>query len=92
MKSKDLQKVVFSKFQNGDRPTKIFKDLSGVLSLETVKRWCKMIRETGAIELSSPPGRPRIIRTPGTIQKVKNRLKRKKRVSARRLSKELNIS
>lgn len=92
MKSKDLQKVVFSKFQNGDRPTKIFKDLSGVLSLETVKRWCKMIKETGAIELSSPPGRPRIIRTPGTIQKVKNRLKRKKRVSARRLSKELDIS
>ena len=29
MKSKDSQKIVFSKRQNGDGPTKIFRDLSG---------------------------------------------------------------
>ncbi len=92
MKSKDLQKIVFSKFQNGDGPTKIYRDLSGGLSLETVKRWCKMIQENGAIELLNSSGRPRIIRTSGVIQKVKNRMNRKKRVSIRILSRELDIS
>jgi len=37
MKSKDLQKIVFSKYQNGDGPTKIHRDLSGGLSLNTIK-------------------------------------------------------
>ncbi|CAF1489506.1 unnamed protein product [Didymodactylos carnosus] len=51
-----------------------------------------MIAETGSIELSTSPGRPRIIRTKNTIQKVKNSLKRKKRVSTRKLASELKIS
>lgn len=32
MKSEDILKVVFSKFQNGDGPTKICRDLCGGLS------------------------------------------------------------
>lgn len=92
MKSKDLQKIVFSKRQNGEGPTKIYRDLSGGLCLKTVKRWCKMIDDTGSINISNPPGRPRIIRTSGTIQKVKNRINGKRRVSARKLSHELKIS
>jgi hypothetical protein len=51
-----------------------------------------MIRETGTIELTRPPGCPRIIRTQSAIQKVKNRMKGKKRVSVRKLSNELDIS
>ena len=78
MKSKDLQKIVFSKYQNGDAPTKIHRDLAAGLCLKTIERWCKMIRETGSIQLSSPKGRPRIIHTPGAVQKVKNRMKGKK--------------
>ncbi|CAM4805183.1 unnamed protein product [Rotaria magnacalcarata] len=30
MKSKDIQKLVLSKYENGDGPTKIFRDLNGV--------------------------------------------------------------
>ena len=58
----------------------------------TARRWCKMIDETGSINLSSPAGGPRIIRTPAAIQKVKNRLNGRGRVSARKLSNELKIS
>ena len=43
MKSKDLQNVVLSKYQNGDTPTKIYHDLSGAIGLRTIKRWCQMI-------------------------------------------------
>ncbi|CAF1548778.1 unnamed protein product, partial [Didymodactylos carnosus] len=45
-----------------------------------------MIGDTGSIDLAKPPGRPRIVRTKNMIQKVKNRLKRKKRVSTRKLA------
>ena len=38
MKSEDLQKVVTLKHKNGDYPTKIFRDLNGVLGLATIKR------------------------------------------------------
>jgi hypothetical protein len=72
MKSKDLQNIVLSKYQNGDTPTKIYHDLNGGLGLTTIKRWCQMIRRTSSIEPSSPPGGPRIIRTKKNIQKVKN--------------------
>ena len=51
-----------------------------------------MIRQSGSIKLSSPPGGPRFARTKGNIQKVKHRLRRKKRVSARKFSMELGIS
>jgi hypothetical protein len=43
MKSKDLQNVVLSKYNSGDHPRKIFRDLNGGLALSTVQRWCKMI-------------------------------------------------
>ena len=92
MKSKDLQKIVFSKRQNGDGPTKIFRDLSGGLLLKTVKRWCKMINQTGSINIGRRPGCSRIIRTSITIKKVKNRMKETSRVLARKTSNELKIS
>jgi len=92
MKSKDLQKLVLSKYENGDGPTKIFRDLNGAMSLCTIERWCKMIREDGSINLSSPSGCPRTVRTKATIQNIKRRMKRQKRVSIRKLASELNIS
>jgi len=92
MKSKDLQKVIFRKYEDGDGPTKIFRDLNGSLSLDTIKRWCKMIRDTGSIQLSTPPGRPRISRTSKMIQKVKNKLDQKKLISVRSLAKKYGIS
>lgn len=92
MKSKDLQKLVLSKYEKGEGPSEIFRHLNGALCLRTVKRWCKMIRETGSIDLSTSPGRPRTARTKASIRKVKDRLCRKRNVTSRKLAVELNIS
>ena len=35
MKCKDLQLAVKNKYENGDGPTKIYRDLAGVASLRT---------------------------------------------------------
>ncbi|CAF4976574.1 unnamed protein product [Rotaria sp. Silwood1] len=91
MKSEDLQKLVLLKHQNGDYPTKIFHDLNGILSLETIKRWCRMIDETGSINLRYSPGRPRTARTKGAINKAKKKLQKGK-VSSRKLALDLEIS
>ena len=52
--------MVFSKYRKGDAPTKIFRNLVGELSLETNKRWCKMIDITDSIDLAYSSGRPYI--------------------------------
>ncbi|CAF3455577.1 unnamed protein product [Rotaria socialis] len=92
MKSKDIQKVVKIKYENGDGPSKIYRDLAGAVSLPTIKLWIKMINPTGSITLSSPPGCPRTVRTKAAIMKVKSRLNKKKRVSTRKLANDINIS
>ena len=91
MKSKDSQNVVLSKYQNGDSPTEIYHDLSGTIGLRTIKRWCQMIHQTGTISLSSPPRCPHWVRTKKNIKKVKDRSRRKSRVSARKIAIELDI-
>ena len=60
MKSKVPRKIVFSKNQNDDTPTKIYRDFNGGIGLRT---WCQMIHRSGSITFSSPPGRLRLIRT-----------------------------
>ena len=72
MKSKDLQNVVLSKYQNGDTTTKTHRDLNGGIGLRTIEWWCQMILQSGSIKLSSPPGGPRFARTKGNVQKVKH--------------------
>lgn len=91
MKSEDLQKLVLLKHQNGDNPTKVCRDLNGVIGLRTIERWYKMINETGSINLSVSSGRPRTARTNANIKKVKQKLQRKK-VSTRGLALDLGIS
>ena len=91
MKSKDLQNVVALKHQNGDNPTNVFRDLNGVIGLTTIKRWYKIIDETGSINLSVSSGRPRTARNNANIKKVKQKLQRKK-ASTRKVTLELNIS
>ena len=46
MKSKDLQKLVFSKYEARQTSKKILQDLNGAVSYQTVEQWCKMILET----------------------------------------------
>ena len=77
MKSKDLQKIVRSEYQNGDSSIQIYHDLNGGISLRTIERWCQMIYRSGSITSPSPPGCSRLIRTKENIQKVKYRLRRK---------------
>ncbi|CAM4811908.1 unnamed protein product [Rotaria magnacalcarata] len=86
-----MQNVVKTKFENGDGPTKIYRDLARVISLQTIKLWIKKVRNTDSIELSSPPGRSRTARTKANILKAKQRLDQK-RLSTRRLAAEMNIS
>ena len=62
------------------------------MNSRTIRRWCKMVREARTINLFHSLGRPRTITTKGMIQKVRKRIKRKKRVSVRKLADELDIS
>ena len=92
MKSKDLQKLVLSKYEEGQTPKKNFQDLNGAASYPTVKRWCKMIRKTGAIDLSKPFGCHRTVRTKAAIQKTKRKSKHGKRICCRKLALEMDMS
>ena len=82
MKSKDL---ILSKYEAGQTLKKIFQDLNGAVSYPTVKRWCKMIRETDVIDLSKPSDCHR------TVQSYK-RSKSGKRISCRKLTLEMDMS
>ena len=91
MKSKDLQKLVLSKYEKGEGTSEIFRHLNGVLCLRSDKQWCKIIHEIGSIELFTSPGPSPIIPTKELIKKVKDRLDLKKKVISRKLVLELNI-
>ena len=92
MRSKDFQNLILSKHQDGDEPAKMLQDLNDSVSLRTIERWCKAVRVTDSINLSGPPGRQRIIRTKGTIEKIKHRLERRKPASSRKTACHLGIS
>ncbi len=81
MKSKDYQKLVLSQYETVDGPTKIFRDVNGVIILRSIERWCKCTRETGCINLSKSSGQSRTIRTKATIRKIKHWVKGRNRVS-----------
>ena len=92
MKRNDLQKLVLSKYEAVQTPKKIFEDLNGAVSYPTVKRWCKMIQETGAIDLSKLSACHRTVRRKAAIQKIKRKSKGDKRISCRKLALEMDMS
>ena len=92
MKSKDLQKLVLSKYETGQTPKKIFEDLNGAVSYPTVDRWCKMIQETGARDLSKPSGCHTTVREKVVIQNIKRKSKGGKRISCTKLALEMDMS
>ena len=92
MKSKDRQKLVLSKYEAGQTPKKIIEDLNGAVSYRTVKRWCKMIWKTGAIDLSKLFACHRTVRTKAAIQKIKRKSKGGERISCRKLALEMDMS
>ena len=91
MKSEELQQIVLSKLRNGQFPTQISRDLNGVVSTRTIKRWSSLYNETGTIELSHPPGPSRTVRTKATVNKVKRWLNAKRKKSVRILARKLNV-
>ena len=91
MKSEDLQQIVLSKLRNGQFPTQISRNLNGMVSTSTIERWSRMYRETGAIELSHPPGPSRTVRTTTAANKVKRWLNAKKKKSVRILARKLHV-
>ena len=92
MKSKDTQKVVKTKNENGDDQAKIYRDLARAVSLPTITLWIKLMNTTGPVILSSSPACPGTFRTKAAIVKVKHHINQKKRVSTRKLAKEMNTS
>ena len=92
MKSKDLQKLVLSKYEAGQTSKKIFEDSNGEVSYPTVKRWCKMIRETDTIDLSELSGCQRTVRTKAAIQKIKRKSQGGKRIPCGKLALEMDMS
>ena len=70
MKCKNLQKLILSKYGNGDETTKVSWDLNDAISLSTVGRCCRRICEVSTINLVNPHGCLRTIRTKLAIQKT----------------------
>ena len=91
MKSKDLQKPVLSKYEAGQTPKKIFENLNNAVRYPIVKQWCKMIRDTGAIDLSKPSACHRTVLMKAPIQKIKEKSKGSKRISCRKLAFEMDM-
>ena len=46
MISKDVEKLILSKYETGEPLQKIFRGLHGFVSYPITRRWCNMIRET----------------------------------------------
>ena len=88
MKSPVLRDLVISKTQKGFSPQRIFEDLEGSVTLDTIKRWRREYKRSGKTQGCHSPGRKRTIRTPALIHKVKQ----KKGKSSRVLSRELRVS
>ena len=77
-------KIVMS-LQKNDRA------FARVLSLQIIKLWIKMVRNTGSINLSSPFGSPRRTVTKTSISKTNHR-QHPKPISIRRLAAGMNVS
>ena len=58
-KVNNIQNLLLSNYQNDNGTTKIFRDHNGSVTLRTAERWCKTVRDTDSINLSSPPDRVR---------------------------------
>ena len=92
MKSKDIQKLVLRLYREGLNENQVYKHVRGIVLRATIYSLIKSINTSNTIDLKSPIGHSRIIRTKSLIPKVRQRLSRKKRVSSQILAKEMNIS
>ena len=89
MKSEDFQNLVLSNIKMVMGRLKYFEIFSVSLVLGQLNGGAKLEE---LLALSSPPARQRTIRTKRPIQKIKYRLERRKPVSSRKTSRQLDIS
>lgn len=89
MKSEEIRNLVLSKLQNDEMPTKIFRDLCGMVSLATIKKW-KAMYQQGEDVAGSRYVRPATAATQQNLKKVES-LSRKK-LSSRKIARKLGIS
>ena len=72
MKSKDLQNIVLSKYQENGTSTETHCHLNGGISLSKIKGWCQMIHRSGSIHLLGTRADPRIV---GALERISRNLK-----------------
>lgn len=87
---RDLRQIIVRAFQRGERQADIFQrfepdGISRQYISYTIKRW----RETGTTDDRPRCGGPRTARTPQLVHKVRERFRRKRRRSVRKLAEKL---
>lgn len=78
MKSKDLSKIVFSKYQHGDCSIKIFRNRKAGFSLKMVERRCKMTRTNSGFKRLKSLGPRRTVWTKENNQRIRNQMNPRK--------------
>lgn len=89
----DLRHLIVSAFERGERQVDILRrfqndGVSQQFVSYTIKRW----KETGSIADRPRSGRPRTVRTPNLVRKVRDRIRRNPRRSQRKLAAALDTS
>ena len=88
-------------FKNGDSATvtqRVFRrhfniGRNGkVPTRQTILNWVKQFRETASATSTKPPGRPRIVRTPENVERVREAILRSPQRSVRRHAPQLRMS
>jgi inhibitor of nuclear factor kappa-B kinase subunit alpha len=90
---RDLREIIVRAFERGERQADIFRrfepdGISQQYISYTIKRW----RETGSVEDRPHSGGPRTARTPQLIRKIRQRICKNRRRSARKLAAKLHTS
>ena len=89
---RSTQKVVLSKYHNGDTSTKIHRDINGRIGFTTIKRWWQMIRHFALHQIVKSIRWSTFRKNKGKYSQGKITFTPKERVSARKLSMDLWIS
>ena len=98
MDNTEQRAYVKTRFQLGDAPANIYRQLLATLgtrsvTCRTVETWCKAIREGRfASQKRPPPGRPLATSSSRNVRRVKRSLTANPRMSIREIANELSLS
>lgn len=90
---KEFRNIVIKKFLNGLLPGAIFRELKHLgLKRNFIYYTIKRYKETSSVEDRRRSGRPRSKRTPAVIKIVRERIRRNRQRSVRKLANDLKMS